>query len=89
MLLTIDIGNSQIAFGVFDKGNLQASWRLATSTTKTSDEYGALFLSLMREGGIQPQNLDTTFSHQREKIPWVIYASHNRHRQLANRVRRL
>ncbi len=60
MLLTIDIGNSQIAFGVFDKGNLQASWRLATSTTKTSDEYGALFLSLMREGGIQPQNLDGT-----------------------------
>jgi len=60
MLLTIDIGNSQIAFGVFGKGNLQASWRLATSTTKTSDEYGALFLSLMREGGIQPQNLDGT-----------------------------
>lgn len=60
MLLTIDIGNSQIAFGVFNHGNLQASWRLATSTTKTSDEYGALFLSLMRERGIQPQSLDGT-----------------------------
>ena len=60
MLLTIDIGNSQIAFGVFDQDHLQASWRLATSTTKTSDEYGSLFLSLMREGSIQPQSLNGT-----------------------------
>jgi type III pantothenate kinase len=60
MLLTIDIGNSQIAFGVFHNNTLQASWRLATSITKTSDEYGSLFLSLMREGGIQPQQIKGT-----------------------------
>jgi len=60
MLLTIDIGNSQIAFGVFENNALKASWRLATSTTKTSDEYGSLFISLMRENGIQPTNISGT-----------------------------
>ncbi len=60
MLLTIDIGNSQIAFGVFDKDTLRSSWRLATNTTKTSDEYGSLFVSLMRERGIEPEQLNGT-----------------------------
>lgn len=60
MLLVIDIGNSQIAFGVFADDTLRASWRLSTSATKTSDEYGSLFVSLMREAGIQPHRLDGT-----------------------------
>lgn len=60
MLLTVDIGNSQIAFGIFENDNLRASWRLATSSTKTADEYGSLFLSLMREKNIEPQNLNGT-----------------------------
>ena len=60
MLLTIDIGNSQIAFGVFEKNALHASWRLATNATKTSDEYGSLFLSLMQEHNIYPKDLDGT-----------------------------
>ena len=60
MLLTIDIGNSQIAFGVFDRDTLKKSWRLATNTTKTSDEYGSLFVSLMREAGIQPTKINGT-----------------------------
>ena len=60
MLLTIDIGNSQIAFGIFEKNTLRASWRLATNTTKTSDEYGSLFISLMQEHNIHPKNLDGT-----------------------------
>lgn len=54
MLLAIDIGNSQIVFGVFENHTLQASWRIATSPTKTSDEYGSLFVSLMTGAGIQP-----------------------------------
>ena len=60
MLLAIDIGNSQIAFGIFEKNTLLASWRLATNATKTSDEYGSLFISLMREHDIYPKDLDGT-----------------------------
>ena len=60
MLLTIDIGNSQIAFGVFEQDTLRVSWRLATSATKTADEYGSIFISLMREYNIHPKDLDGT-----------------------------
>jgi type III pantothenate kinase len=60
MLLTIDIGNSQIAFGIFEQDALKQSWRLATNTTKTSDEYGSLFVSLMREAAIHPDRIDGT-----------------------------
>ena len=60
MLLTIDIGNSQIAFGVFEEQALRASWHLATNATKTPDEYGALFISLMRKQDINPNDLNGT-----------------------------
>ena len=57
MLLTIDIGNSQIAWGIFDQQRLVGSWRLATDSTKTADEYGILLVSLMKASQIQPKDL--------------------------------
>ncbi|RMH07563.1 MAG: type III pantothenate kinase [Nitrospirae bacterium] len=52
MLLTIDIGNSHIVWGVFERQILKGSWRLSTDSTKTSDEYGILFLSLLSTLGL-------------------------------------
>ncbi len=57
MLLTIDIGNSQIFYGVFAQQTLRHSWRLATDHTKTTDEYGMAMTSLMREAGIAPRDI--------------------------------
>ena len=42
MILTIDIGNTNTAFGVFDGENLIEKWRLATVRDRTSDEIGVL-----------------------------------------------
>ena len=39
MLLAIDIGNTNIAVGIYQKSNLIQSWRIATDIHKTSDEY--------------------------------------------------
>lgn len=39
MLLTIDVGNTLIAFGVFEKNNLTATFKTATDTKKSLDEY--------------------------------------------------
>ena len=39
MLLTVDIGNTNIKLGVFDGNELIASLRLSSSNRKTSDEY--------------------------------------------------
>lgn len=60
MLLTIDIGNTQIVSGVFEGQTLRSSWRLATDHTKTADEYGIVFASLTRECGISAQNIHGT-----------------------------
>ena len=57
MLLAIDIGNSHITWGIFDGPTLIGSWRLATDSTKTEDEYGISFLSLMEHHKIHPKHL--------------------------------
>ena len=40
MLLAIDIGNTNITIGLFDAQKLQATWRVSTDSSRTSDEYG-------------------------------------------------
>ena len=57
MLLTIDIGNSQVVWGVFQDSKLVGSWRLATNLTKTADEYGILLISLLKENGFSPTQI--------------------------------
>jgi type III pantothenate kinase len=47
MLLVIDIGNTNIVFGVYDDGNLVNHWRLSTVLHKTPDEYAILLNSLL------------------------------------------
>ncbi|OGB67008.1 MAG: hypothetical protein A2Y94_10265 [Caldithrix sp. RBG_13_44_9] len=39
MILTIDIGNTQIEIGVFRNEQLFKSWRVASGTDRTEDEY--------------------------------------------------
>ena len=54
MLLTIDIGNTNITLGVFDNNDIIQSWRLATDEKRTEDEYGVFLKNLLKE-----KNLDT------------------------------
>lgn len=46
MLLVIDVGNSNIVFGVYHDQLLVRSWRLSTDKSRTSDEYAVLLHSL-------------------------------------------
>lgn len=48
MLLTIDVGNSNILLGVFKDDRLLHDWRLLTEPEKTIDEYGILFQNLYK-----------------------------------------
>src|SRR5258708_2800248 len=51
MLLTLDIGNTNIVAGVFDGAALRAHWRLATQRERTADELAAfLHFSLGSKG---------------------------------------
>jgi type III pantothenate kinase len=46
MLLAIDVGNTNIVFGVFDGKSLAHAWRLLTLRERTSDEVGVLLKGL-------------------------------------------
>ncbi|HEX3036536.1 MAG TPA: type III pantothenate kinase [Thermodesulfobacteriota bacterium] len=52
MLLAIDVGNTNIVFGLFRGKNLVSYWRIGADKTKTSDEYGVLFRNLIDIKGV-------------------------------------
>ncbi|HMN12123.1 MAG TPA: type III pantothenate kinase [Bellilinea sp.] len=58
MLLTIDVGNTNVTLGVYDGTKLTASWRLATNHQAMPDEYGILIHDLLRHAGIAPENIE-------------------------------
>lgn len=51
MLLTIDIGNSNITIGVWEHETLQQEWRLQTVRDRTADEYGMTVRGLLNQSG--------------------------------------
>lgn len=57
MLLVVDIGNTNVVFGIYDGPSLRAHWRLATDSRTTSDEYGILFTNLLSSAGLLPRDV--------------------------------
>ena len=51
MLLTIDVGNTNLALGLYEGDKLGAHWRLATDHKRMPDEYGLQFLGLLQNAG--------------------------------------
>jgi type III pantothenate kinase len=58
MLLAVDVGNTNTVLGLFREEALVRHWRLATDPRRTSDEYGVLVLSLLREAQLAPSVVD-------------------------------
>lgn len=59
MLLVIDIGNTNIVFGVYNNDVLINHWRLSTSLQKTVDEYAILLNSLLYIERIRLNEIDS------------------------------
>lgn len=47
MLLVIDIGNTNIVIGIYDKDELIHHWRIGTKKARTADEYGIMLMDLL------------------------------------------
>ena len=58
MLLTLDVGNSQIFGGVHDGEDLKTTFRRTSSIRASSDEFGTFFRATLRENGIDPEEID-------------------------------
>lgn len=58
MLLTIDIGNTSIAFGVYDGKELAANFRMETVRDRGGAEYAVSLKSLLAPKGIALRDID-------------------------------
>lgn len=58
MVLVIDVGNTNIKYGVYEKGELVASFRVATTQTYTSDELGVVLINLLKQRNIKIENIE-------------------------------
>lgn len=57
MLLTIDIGNTNVTLGLYQGEILGPRWRLATVHDRMPDEYGLQFVGLLNHAGFDPKDL--------------------------------
>jgi type III pantothenate kinase len=58
MLLTLDVGNSQIFAGVYDGDDLRTTFQRTSSIRASSDEFATFFRAALRENGIDPDEID-------------------------------
>lgn len=72
MLLGVDIGNTNITFGVFDEQQLVARFSIHTKTQRTSDEYGILMLSILREKKISDTDISAVIISS--VVPDIMYS---------------
>lgn len=57
MLLAIDVGNTNIVLGVFERHELIRSWRLQTMRERTADELGLIVDGLFTQAKIDPRKI--------------------------------
>jgi type III pantothenate kinase len=57
LLLTLDVGNTNVTLGIFDGPELRATWRFATDLERLTDEYAVMVLGLLRNEGIDPRDI--------------------------------
>jgi type III pantothenate kinase len=57
MLLTLDIGNTEITMGLFRGETLSAHWRLTTNPDRTADEWGSAVGAFLLQAGHSPNEV--------------------------------
>lgn len=58
MLLVIDVGNTNITFGVYKKEEMIATFRIMSKSPRTSDEFGMTITELISKQGVDINDID-------------------------------
>ena len=58
MILVIDVGNTNLTIGVYEKELLKATFRMMSKTPRTSDEYGVMLITLLNNKGITTEMIE-------------------------------
>lgn len=73
MLLTFDIGNTNIVIGVFNGEELKANWRVQTDSRRSADELGIVVYQLLQNEGFSKKDIsDVVIS---SVVPQVMYST--------------
>ena len=77
MLLTIDMGNTNIEFGLYDltKKDLLGTFRLMTKGSQTSDEIGLTLCDYLNRFGWQPEQIEDVIIAS--VVPGIMYSLKN------------
>jgi type III pantothenate kinase len=59
MLLAVDIGNTNIALGLFEGKELTQHWKIRSEREKTSDEYEIILLSLLSLAHLEAKDINS------------------------------
>ncbi len=57
ILLAVDVGNTNLTFGIFEEDAIVGTFRITTKLPRTSDEYGVLILDLLEARGIKKEQV--------------------------------
>lgn len=57
MILTLDVGNTNMTGGVFKDDEIVATFRMTTKIPRTSDEYGMVLFNLLSQNQIDPSDI--------------------------------
>jgi type III pantothenate kinase len=58
MLIAIDVGNTNIVFGVHDGGRWAHHWRVQTVRERMPDEYAVMFRNFLSDAGLELKQFD-------------------------------
>lgn len=75
MILVIDVGNTNIVLGVYDKEELVANWRITTQNNRTADETGLLIRSLFSYSDIDIEDIESVIISS--VVPNIMYSLTN------------
>ena len=58
MILTLDVGNTNIKTALFEGLEMQQYWRISTDRNRSSDELGILLMNLLQSKHIAPEQIE-------------------------------
>ncbi|MGL5979186.1 MAG: type III pantothenate kinase [Erysipelotrichaceae bacterium] len=75
MLIAIDIGNTNITLGLYERDTLIGTFRMTTKMQRTSDEYGIMLLNFMTSKNVLPQAIDDVIISS--VVPKIMHSFNN------------
>ncbi len=72
MLLAVDVGNTDVTFGIFDGERLVTRFHFSVKSPRTSDEYGVLICSIINQKGLSVDSIDSCIVAS--VVPKIMYS---------------